>query len=120
MRRRHRHKTWSEAAGLPETSARLDRLPKRVKFREDFPEPIHYDRQGRCLVYRGFMASASYRFLHSLSTDSDYLTALDQLYEASAYALPGPGKPRHLWVWLFWATALAAAALGVWSVWRWP
>ena len=37
----HHYKSWAEAAGLPETSARLTRLPPGLNFPDDFPEPIH-------------------------------------------------------------------------------
>jgi hypothetical protein len=114
----HHYKSWAEAAGLPETSARLGKLPDALRFPPNFPEPIRYDDRRKSLVYRGFMAAASYRFLHGLSTDSDYATALDALYEASADALEGLDRHHRLWVWLFCATSLAAAGLGIWRVWH--
>jgi hypothetical protein len=111
----HHYKTWGEAAGLPETSARLARLPEGLNFPESFPEPMRYDEKRKRLVYRGFMASTSYRFLHGLSTDSDYVTALDELFESSAYTLDGPGAFGRAWKWLLGVGGAAAAVLGVWT-----
>lgn len=110
----HRYKTWGEAAGLAETSARLEKLPKGLSFPDDFPEPIRYDEQRKRLVYRGFMASASYRFLHELSGDSDFVAALDLLYETSAYTLDGPSIANRAWRWLLSAGGVAAAVVGAW------
>jgi len=111
----HHYKTWGEAAGQPETSARLARLPEGLSFPDDFPEPIRYDAQRQRLVYRGFMASASYRFLHELSGDSDYVTALDVLFEASAYTLDGPSLAGRVWKLLLGVGGVAAAVVGAWS-----
>src|SRR5690242_6979736 len=88
----HRYKTWAEAAGLPETGARLDRLPAGLQIPEDFPEPIRYDPARKLLVYRGFMSSTSYRFLHSLSADRAFIEALDGLFMGTAYT--GTGGAR--------------------------
>jgi len=111
----HHYKSWAEAAGLPETSARLTRLPPGLNFPDDFPEPIHFDAARKRLIYRGFMASASYRFLHALSADPDYITALDQLYQGSSYALkPRPGIQRG-WLWLILVAGLLALVAVVWA-----
>jgi len=110
----HRYKTWAEAVGLPETSARLRRLPQGLNFPDDFPEPIHFDEVRKRLLYRGFMANASYRFLHALSGDSDYVAALDQLYQGSSYALNPRSGIRRAWLWLALVAVLLAAAALVW------
>jgi hypothetical protein len=108
----HCYKTWAEAAGLPETSARLNRLPQGLTFPDDFPEPIHFDAASKRLFYRGFMANASYCFLHALSADSGYVAALDQLYQASSYVLKPRSGFRRAWLWLaLGATLLVAGAL---------
>jgi hypothetical protein len=109
----HHYKTWSEAAGMPETVAPLPRLPNGVKLSDDFPEPIRYDPDRKRLIYRGFMSSASYRFLHNLSTDPAYVAALDVLFQASAYVLDKPAGGR-LWRWLVAFGAVAAAIAAAW------
>ena len=80
----HRHVTWANAAGLPEVSARLDRLPNGIPFSDNFPEPIRFDPTRKRLLYRGFMSSVSYRYLHGLSTDPAYVSALDLLFRVPA------------------------------------
>jgi hypothetical protein len=111
----HRHKTWGEASGLPETCARLDRLPEGLTFPDDFPEPIRFDPARKRLVYRGFMSSASYRFLHALSMQSTYVTALDELYLASAYVLARQKRRLRVWPWLLGAISLATLAALLWA-----
>ena len=101
-------KTWSQAAGLPETAARLEALPPGLDFPADFPEPIRYDAARRLLVYRGFMASASYQFLRGRSADLAYLAALDVLFRDSAYAL----SPRRRGCLVVWLCLLGAAWTG--------
>src|SRR6185437_1701315 len=78
----HHNKTWEEAAGTPETFVALPRLPQGLTFTENFPEPIRHDAERKRLIYRGFMCSASYTFLHGLSTDPAYVAALDALFQA--------------------------------------
>jgi hypothetical protein len=113
----HRYRTWAEAAGLPELSARLDRLPAGLSLPEGLPEPIRFDPQRKRLVYRGFMSSASYRYLHGLSADPTWLEALDAIFHTSADALPAPGRGR-LWSWLLVTAGLAAAGGAVWYAFR--
>jgi hypothetical protein len=106
----HRYKTWAEAAGLPETGARLERLPAGVHIPDDFPEPIRYDPARKLLVYRGFMSSTSYRFLHGLSGDRAYVEALDGLFMGTAYA--GTGGTR-VWPWVLVGAASLAGSAGL-------
>ncbi len=105
----HRHKTWGEAAGLPETSIRLERLPPNLQFNDDYPEPIRYDAQRKRLVYRGFMTSVSYTYLRRRSGDPAYLEALDALFQESAYTHPSLRRKGQRWLWALGA----AAAVGV-------
>ena len=106
----HRYKTWAEAAGLPEMAAKLDCLPAGVHFPDDFPEPIRFDPVRKLLIYRGFMSSTSYRFLHGLSADRAFMEALDGLFLGSAYAGKGGGR---VWPWVLAGTAslIGSAAL---------
>jgi hypothetical protein len=111
----HRYKTWAEATGLPATSTRMEKLPEGMDFPEDFPEPIRFDPAHKRLVYRGFMSSASYRFLHGLSADRAYADAVDALFQSSSFALDGPRQGRRVWVWLLAAAGLGAAAAVAWT-----
>jgi hypothetical protein len=81
----HHYKTWDEAAGLPETAVPLPHLPQGLSIPETLPEPIRYDAERKLLLYRGFMCSASFAFLHALSADTAFLAALDTLYQATSY-----------------------------------
>ena len=110
----HRHKTWAEAAGLAETAVRLERLPAGVEFSEDFPEPIRFDPRRNRLVYRGFMTSNSYRFLHGQSSDLAYLAALDALFLDSSYTMAGASPRGKAWWGLVGAAFVAAAAAVAW------
>jgi len=109
------NKTWSQAAGLPETSARLEKLPEGLDFPEDFPEPIRFDPARKRLTYRGFMTSLSYRFLHSLSTEGTYIVVLDELFEESAYALDRRTGIAAVWPWFVGASALLGGLALVWT-----
>ncbi len=111
----HHYKTWAEAAGQPEITARLQSLPPEITFFDEFPEPIRFDPERQRLVYRGFMTSASYRFLHSLSHDSDYITALDYLFQASSYSLNRPRPVAKVWAWLVGASLVLGATVFAWT-----
>jgi hypothetical protein len=106
----HRYKTWSEAASLPEFAVRLERLPEGLTFPDDFPEPIRFDPKRKRLLYRGFMTSNSYRFLHRCSSDHAFVAALDVLFQNSSYAAPGFKPERRAWPWVLGAAAACAAA----------
>jgi hypothetical protein len=108
-------KTWAQAAGLPETSTRLDHLPPGLDFPDDFPEPICFDPKRKRLVYRGFMTSLSYRYLHGLSTDIAYIEALDLLFEESAYTLDRGRGLGRVWPWLLAASLLLSAMAFAWA-----
>jgi hypothetical protein len=111
----HRHLTWDEAAGLPETSARLKRLPEGLHFPDDFPEPIRFDARRRRLLYRGFMRLSSHTFLRGCSPDPAYLKALERLFQDSTFGLAdSPSRNAFGW-WLAGAVCLALAAVAVWA-----
>jgi hypothetical protein len=110
----HRYKTWAEAAGLPETAAKLDGLPPGVHFPDDFPEPMRFDPGRKLLIYRGFMSSTSYRFLHGLSADRAFMEALDGLFMGSAYVDTGGAR---VWPWVLVGTASLVGSVGLaWMV----
>ena len=112
----HRNKTWSEAAHLPETAAQLDQLPGGLEFRDEFPEPIRFDAAKRRLVYRGFMCSASYRYLQSLTKDGGYQGALEHLFQATADTLTRakPKRRVRVWPWLVGAASLIGTTVAAW------
>jgi hypothetical protein len=112
----HRNKTWSEAAGLPETSVRLARLPQNLIFPDDFPEPIQFDVRRKQLVYRGFMSSRSYAFLRECSPDLDYLRALDYLFQDSARHCSAARSHRQPLRWrpLLIVFSMVVAAVAIW------
>ncbi len=117
----HRYKTWEEAAGLPETFAVLQRLPNGLAFPADFPEPISYDEQRKRLIYRGFMCSASYTFLHQLNTDPLYIAAVDSLFQSTSYTLPKRKKPKkasRVWLWLVVLACLGTTIAVAWKLLR--
>ena len=112
----HHYKTWGEAAGLPETAARLDRLPADLDLADDFPEPIHFDPAGKKLVYRGFMSSSSYAFLRDRCKDLAYLRALDVLFQQTARCRrPPPRSSKRSWWWLA-AVGVAVMAAAAWTL----
>jgi len=105
---------WQNAAGQHETAARLRQLPPGLAFGDNIGEPMYYDAARQLLLYRGFMCQASYNYLHRLSLDPDYETAIDQLYMGSA-----SGGSRRDWRWPT-ATALVLAAMALLLVfWLW-
>ena len=110
----HHHKTWSEATGLPEVFARLDKLPTGRDFPDGFPEPIRFDPARKRHVYRGLMPNISYTFLHRLSQDIGYITALDELYVASSAAIVRARGTQRSLPWLFVVSCLIALAVITW------
>ena len=114
----HHYKTWSEAAGLPETAARMDQMPPDLALSDDFPEPLRYDPGTKRLVYRGFMCSSSYAFLRSCCRDLRYLNALDSLFQQTASTLAAKHQhhqpKKHPWRWVMAAAGAASAAAGAW------
>jgi hypothetical protein len=105
-----RRKTWADAAGQREVSARLDHLPEGLAFGEDFPEPIRFDPASKQLVYRGFMSYGSFHYLWQFHSDPAYGRALDELFTLSS----GPRETRRsrwpLAAFIAVAAVIAAAA----------
>ena len=66
------------------------------------------------LRYRGFMCQASYNYLHKLSHDPEYETAIDQLYMGSAL-----GDRRGSWRWAVLLAVALIVAAGIWVLWHW-
>jgi hypothetical protein len=111
-----RYKTWHEAAGKRETTAKLERLPPGLDFPEGFPEPMTYDALRQLLIYRGLMTHDSYAYLRLLSIDPAYLAALDQLRETTCQLYAQPALPhfgRRTWLWLL-VTVLLLFSLVAW------
>ena len=107
-------KVYQSAVDQKEVSARLRQLPAGVKFDDEVGEPMYFDAARKLLLYRGFMCQASYNFLHKLSLDPEYETAIDQLYMASSSALVDGGR-RWRWLALPIITlSIIAAALALW------
>jgi hypothetical protein len=109
-----RHKSWDQAQGDRETSARLAALPSSLQFDDDFPEPIRYDPARRMLIYRGFMSYGSFQYLQQLHSDSDYARALDELFRCSS-GVVNPPKRTRWWPVLLAAIGAALAAL-IWRI----
>ncbi len=101
---------WGKAAGKPESSAPLARLPDGLDLDNGVDEPIHYDAARRLLQYRGFMCHGSYIYLRNLSADLDFLRALDLLYVRSADHTPAR-RGRVPWL-AVGGALLALVALG--------
>jgi hypothetical protein len=112
----HRGKTWQEAAGQRETAVKLEGLPPGLEFPEGFPEPIAYDAPRQLLIYRGLMTHDSYANLRLLSGDSAYLTAVDQLREATCqlYAQPALRRFSRRWWLSLVLVLLLTVALATW------
>jgi hypothetical protein len=107
---------WVKAAGKKETSVPLQRLPPGLDLSAGVDEPIHFDAARRLLLYRGFMCHGSYLYLRKLSSDLDYLTALDVLYVRTANQSSGRKRSSVL---LGAAGAVVALlAGGLWYVLR--
>ena len=107
-----RNKTWQQAEGSREVSARLAALPAGVQFLDDFAEPIRYDAARRLLLYRGFMTNTSFVELQRLSRDLDFARALEHLFTASAQETEP--KPKS-WLWVVTgAIVLAVIAAIAW------
>ena len=103
---------WQKAVGRKLTAARLEQLPPGLHFDDGLDEPLWYDEARKLLCYRGFMCNASYVLLRRLSSNPDYVAALEQLYLGSALEDERPGS-RLLWK-LAASVSIAAAAAGTW------
>jgi hypothetical protein len=118
----HHYKTWAQAAGLPETFSRMDRLPADLELSDNFPEPLRFEASSKRLIYRGFMSSSSYAFLRTCSKDREFLRALDHLFQATCHlAAAGRKRPgERSWGWLLAVglAGLAGAAVVAWKLTR--
>jgi hypothetical protein len=103
-----RHRSWDQAEGDRQTTARLEALPSGLHFDDDFPEPIRYDAARRALTYRGFMSYGSFQYLQQLHSDSGYTRALDELFRCSSGVVD---PPKRAWWWPGVIAAIGAATL---------
>jgi hypothetical protein len=94
----------------------LDPLPEALEFPDDLRDRISYDSERRLLVFRGFMSSADYCFLRSCSGDANYIRALNELHENSAFEIHCRPQIVPLWLWALVTASFALAAL-VWLGW---
>jgi hypothetical protein len=107
-------KAWENAAGQKESTARLSHLPPGISFSDAVGEPIYYDTGRQLIHYRGFMCQASYNYLHKLSLDPEYETAIDQIYMASAQ-----GEDRGIRRWGILTVGFLIGLAATWAGWLW-
>jgi hypothetical protein len=94
----------------------LDRLPDGLKFPDELLDSVSYDSERRLLVFRGFMSSADYFFLRSCSDDSEYVQALNELHDKSAFEIHYRPQIVPTWLWALVTASFALAGL-VWFCW---
>jgi hypothetical protein len=94
----------------------LERLPDGFKFPDELRDRVSYDSERRLLIFRGFMSSAEYFFLRECSDDPDYLRALNELHEKSAFEIHHRSRIVPTWLWALVTASFALAGL-VWLCW---
>lgn len=96
--------------------AKLERLPEGLEFPDGLRDHISYDSERRQLVFRGFMSSGDYYFLRMCSSDPEYIQALNELHEKSAFELHCRPRIVPVWLWALVAASFVLAGL-VWMCW---
>lgn len=98
------------------TAVPLERPPEGLEFPDGLRDHISYDSERRLLVFRGFMSSADYYFLRMCSNDSEYIQALNELHEKSAFEVHCRPRIVPVWLWALVAASFLLAGL-VWLCW---
>ena len=120
---------------MKQSSVRLAALPAGLEFPASMSQRISFDPNRRRLTFSGFMAKSDYDRLCALSTDDEYLKALEDLFcESSRNAIAveigidqvmghGAGDLRKqslLWRWgLQWVLMVACFVASALLVWWW-
>jgi hypothetical protein len=94
----------------------LKQLPDGVDFPSGMRDRVTYDPERKLLIFRGYMSSADYCFLRSYSDDPEYVRALNDLHEKSAFEIHCRTRIVPLWLWALVSASFALAAL-VWLGW---
>lgn len=94
----------------------LERLPEGLEFPSGLRDRISYDSERRLLVFRGYMSSADYYFLRKCSADPEYIQALNELHEKSAFEIHCRPRIVPVWLWALVAASFLLAGL-VWLGW---
>ena len=98
------------------TAVPLERLPEGLEFPDGLRDHISYDSERRLLVFRGYMSSADYYFLRACSDDPEYIQALNELHEKSAFEVHCRPRIVPVWLWALVAASFLLAGL-VWMCW---
>jgi hypothetical protein len=94
----------------------LERVPEGLEFPDGLRDHISYDSERRLLVFRGYMSSADYYFLRACSDDPEYIQALNELHEKSAFEVHCRPRIVPVWLWALVAASFLLAGL-VWLCW---
>ena len=98
------------------TAVPLERLPEGLEFPDGLRDHISYDSERRLLVFRGYMSSADYYFLRACSDDPQFIRALNELHEKSAFEVHCRPRIVPVWLWALVAASFLLAGL-VWMCW---
>ena len=109
-------KLRSNSQGMMRRSAvHLERLPDGFEFPKALLDRVAYDSERKLLVFHGFMTSADYYFLRACSNNADYIRALNELHDRSAFEVHCRTRIVPLWLWALVFASFASAAF----VWLW-
>jgi hypothetical protein len=64
---------------------KVEHLPKELSFPEDLQPKVHYDDQGKQLIFEGFMSKATFDRLYRLAEDREYRRALEELFQVCTF-----------------------------------